>query len=83
MEKIVGGTANALVKQDANGQVVDTGIAADDVVTKVSGATAGNIAALDANGKLVDGGIAANDILVEDDIEDYTVEEIRALLARS
>ena len=83
MEKIVGGTTNALVKQDANGQVIDTGIAADDVVTKVSGATAGNIATLDANGKIADGGIAANDILVEDDIEDYTVEEIRALLARS
>ena len=83
MEKITGGTTNALVKQDANGQVVDTGIAADDVVTKVSGATAGNIATLDANGKLADGGIAANTLLVEGDIEDYTVAEIRALLARS
>lgn len=83
MEKIVGGTTNALVKQDANGQVIDTGIAADDVVTKVPGGTTGNIVALDANGKIADGGVAANALLVEGDIEDYTVAEIRALLARS
>ena len=29
------------------------------------------------------GGIAANTLLVEGDIEDYTVAEIRALLARN
>ena len=83
MEKIVGGTTGALVKQDANGQVIDTGIQADDVVTKVSGATTGNVASLDANGKIVDSGVAAESLLTEDDIEDYTVAEIRALLARS
>ena len=76
-------TANNIAKFDSNGDPVDAGIAADDIVTKVTGGTTGNVAALDANGKIVDGGIAANKILTEDDIEDYTVAEIRALLARN
>ena len=81
MEKVVGGTADALVKQDANGQVVDTGIAAADVVTKATGATAGHIATLNAEGKIQDGGIAATAIVTDADISDYTAEEIAALLA--
>lgn len=95
MEKISGGTSNALVKQDANGQVIDTGIDASDVVTKVSGATAGNFAGLDANGKLIDSGKKAADfvertynqdetedvVLRASDISDYTAAEIAALLA--
>lgn len=95
MEKISGGTVDALVKQDANGQVVDTGIAVGDVVTKVGNATSGNFAGLDANGKLIDSGKKAADfvervynqdesedvVLHASDISDYTAAEIAALLA--
>lgn len=96
MNKITGGTAGALVKQTAEGQVEDTGIAADDLVTKVSGGTENNFAALDANGKMKDSGKKAADfvervivegvedaVIHESDIEDYTAEEIAAMLAKT
>ncbi|MBO6204933.1 MAG: hypothetical protein J6O13_15530 [Selenomonas sp.] len=83
MEKISGGTADALVKQDANGQVVDTGIAAADIQTKLAANTftTGNVRITDANGFAQDGGIPATALLVDTDISDYTAEEIAALLA--
>lgn len=95
MDKIVGGTTGGLVKQTADGGVEDTGVLADDIVTKVSGATAGNFAGLDANGKLTDSGKKAADfveraynqdesedvVLHASDISDYTAAEIAALLA--
>ena len=94
MEKITGGTPDALVKQNASGQVVDTGIAADDVVTKVTNGTTGNLVSLTDKGKIQDSGKKAADfvervfvdekedeVLHESDISDYTPEEIAALLA--
>jgi len=63
---------NALVKKDDGLYVASP---------KVSGATAGNLAGLDADGSLTDSGIAGAKILTEDDIQDYTAEEIAALLA--
>lgn len=94
MNKITGGTADALVKQDANGQLVDTGVAAADVVTKVTGGTTGNLVSLDANGKIADSGKKTSDFVekvfienVEDevlhvsDIKDYTAAEIATMLA--
>lgn len=47
----------------------------------VSGATANNLAALDANGQVIDGGVAVSKLLTDDDITDYTAEEIAAMLA--
>lgn len=48
---------------------------------KVAGATAGHIAALDADGNPTDSGVVAAKVITEDDISDYTAEEIAALLS--
>ena len=94
MQKITGGTPDALVKQDTSGQVVDTGIAVDDVVMKVTNGTTGNLVSLTDKGKIQDSGKKVADfvervfvedkedeVLHESDISDYTPEEIAALLA--
>lgn len=52
-----------------------------DKTDKVTGATAGHLAALDANGNLTDSGVDGTKAITEDDITDYTAEEIEALLA--
>ena len=64
-DKVSGATANDLAKLDSNGNLVDSGIAAADVVTKVASATADDLAALDSNGKLTDSGIAKGNVLVK------------------
>ena len=57
-------TADHLATTDGNGQTQDSGIAADDVVTKNASAVSGNVAAFDANGKpMTDGGVAASNIM--------------------
>lgn len=43
-------------------------------------AASGNLAGLDESGNLTDSGIAGAKVLTEDDIKDYTAEEIAALL---
>lgn len=50
-----------LAEFDANGNPVDSGIAADDVATKVASATEGNFAGLDSNGNIADSGKKAAD----------------------
>ncbi len=63
---------NALVKKDDGLYVA---------FPKVAGAASGNLAGLSADGSLTDSGVAASKIVTEDDISDYTTEEIAALLA--
>lgn len=55
--KVADATDGNLVGMDADGNLTDSGVAANKVATKVEGATAGNIATLDENGNLVDSGI--------------------------
>lgn len=50
---------------------------------KVEGATKGNLVALDENGNLTDSGVPGAKLLNEEDITDYTAEEIAALLGAS
>ena len=66
LNKLVGGTTGALVKQTADGDIEDAGILAADLVTKVSGGTTGNLAALDSNGKITDSGKKAADFALRD-----------------
>ena len=80
-EKVTGATAGHVAGLDANGNLTDSGVAADDIQQKVTGATSGNIASFNANGFVQDGNIPVNTILVEGDISDYTAEEIAAMLA--
>ncbi len=70
--KISAEAGNALVKKD-DGLYVSS--------PKVTGATSGNLAGLAADGSLTDSGIAAGKVVTEDDITDYTAEEIAAMLA--
>ena len=50
-----------IAKFDANGNPVDSGIAADDIATKDADAVEGNIAEFDANGNPVDSGHALSE----------------------
>lgn len=53
--------AGNIAKFDANGNPVDSGIAADDLATKDADAVEGNIAEFDANGNPVDSGHALSE----------------------
>jgi hypothetical protein len=55
-DKVASATAGNIAKLDANGNLVDAGIAATDLATKDSDAVEGNFAAFDANGNPVDSG---------------------------
>ena len=55
-DKDTSATAGNLAKFDANGNPVDSGIAADDIATKDADAVEDNFAAFDANGNPVDSG---------------------------
>ncbi len=72
--KISAAEGNALVLKDDGLYVTSP---------KVTGATNGNLAGLGADGTLTDSGVAASKIVTEDDISDFTSEEIAALLSSS
>lgn len=55
-DKVASATAGNIAKLDANGNLVDAGIAATDLATKDADAVEGNFAAFDANGNPVDSG---------------------------
>jgi|GEM_PF-3207046 len=58
-DKTVPAAAENLAGLNAAGNLMDSGIAASSVATKVSGATAGNVAGLNASGNPTDSGLAA------------------------
>ena len=60
-DKDTSATAGNIAKFDANGNPVDSGIAADDLATKDADAVEGNIAEFDANGNPVDSGHALSE----------------------
>lgn len=83
VQKVASATAGNLAGLNASGETTDSGIAAADVQTKLASNafTSGNIRTTDANGFAQDGGIAASAIITTADIQDYTQQELAALLA--
>lgn len=79
-DKVTGATKGHIATLDENGNLVDGGIAKDDVVTKVVPAAVGNIATLGTDGKLVDSGVLATNVVQKEagkglSSNDYTTEE--------
>ena len=79
-DKVASATAGHLAGLDANGNLTDSGVAADDVQQKLSSFTSGNVRTSDANGFAQDSGVALADVVVSSDIADYTEAELRQLL---
>lgn len=67
-DKVGSATANNLASLDANGNLLDSGIAKNDVALKASNPTAGHVAGVDANGNPTDTGIAANTVLTSNNV---------------
>lgn len=63
MTKVTGGTTGDLVKLDANGQVIDSGISADDVLTNLGNGTANAIVIASANGDISRSAVVISDII--------------------
>jgi hypothetical protein len=78
-DKVSGGTAGNLTELDSNGNLVDSGIAADDVATKVASATSGNFAGLDSNGNITDSGSKAADFATaaQGDKADSAIQSVK------
>ena len=55
-DKVSGGTAGNVAELDSNGNLVDGGLATDDIAVKDADAVEGNFAAFDSNGNPVDSG---------------------------
>lgn len=66
-DKVASATAGNIAKLDANGNLVDAGIAATDLATKDTDAVEGNFAAFDANGNPVDSGHKHSDYKTKQD----------------
>jgi len=64
MDLVATPTAGNLIKMNATGQGVDSGLATADVQVLTVPAAAGNLAGLDVGGTLTDSGIAAADVQV-------------------
>jgi hypothetical protein len=66
-DKVASATAGNIAKLDANGNLVDAGIAATDLATIDADAVEGNFAAFDANGNPVDSGHKHSDYKIKQD----------------
>ncbi len=77
-DKVASATEGNLAGLDAEGNLTDSGIAAENVATKVAGAVEGNLVTLDANGNIADSGVSAAKVLTEEDVA--TDEEFNAML---
>ena len=64
-DKVASATAGNIAKLDANGNLVDAGIAATDLAVIDSDAVEGNFAAFDANGNPVDSGHKHSDYKIK------------------
>lgn len=65
--KVATATEGDIATLSAAGDLVDSGVAAADVVTKVAGAVEDNFVVFDANGKLKDSGKKAADFVVAEE----------------
>ena len=63
MTLVSGGTAGNIVELDSNGQVVDSGVAADDLLTNLGSGTANAIVIADATGDISRSSVVISDIL--------------------
>ena len=63
MTKVTGGTTGDLVQLDANGQVIDSGISAGDVLTNLGAGTANAIIIADASGDISRSSVVISDII--------------------
>ena len=63
MTLVSGGTAGHIVELDSNGQVVDSGVDADDLLTNLGSGTANAIIIADANGDISRSSVVISDIL--------------------
>ena len=63
MKLVTSGTAGNIVELDSNGQVVDSGIDADDILTSLGSGTANAIIIADATGDISRSSVVISDIL--------------------
>jgi len=61
--KVTSAVDGNLAGLDSNGDLTDSGIAANDVATKVSSAVSGHLAGLDGNGDITDSGIVSTTVV--------------------